>query len=262
MAARDRARRLAVVLTESVHAGLLTAYDLVALGRHPHTPWSGRLSEEDHRAVRGALEMVGAPELSTRVLADLSDGERQKVMIARALAQEPRLMVLDEITAFLDLPRRVEVMRLLRRLARSAHRAVLVSSHDLDLALRSADRLWLLPKGGELRAGAPEDLVLSGAFEATFEARDVVFDRSQGSFHVHRDYRGEVELSADGLERFWTRRALERLGLRVAQDGEPRELKVEVRHRDGRACWCLVREGRSSEYGSVYELSLSLRLNA
>jgi iron complex transport system ATP-binding protein len=248
-----------VVLTETVHPGLASVYDLAALGRYPHTGWSGLMADEDHRAVREALASVGALELAHRPVADLSDGERQKVMIARALAQEPRLLVLDEITAFLDLPRRVEVMRLLRRLAHSSRRAVLVSSHDLDLALRSADRLWLLPKGGKLEAGAPEDLVLSGAFEAAFAAEGVAFDREEGSFHVHRDARGEVELSGEGLELLWTRRALERQGLKVAREGTRRDVRVEVESGEGRTRWNLFRDGQSRQYDTLYDLTLELR---
>ena len=210
MPARERAKRLSVVLTERVEAGLLTAYSLVGLGRYPHTNWSGKLSEHDHEVVRDCIRRVGAEDLAQRYVSDLSDGERQRVMMARALAQEPRMMILDEITAFLDLPRRVDAMRLLRRLARETGRAILLSTHDLELALRAADRVWLLPKGGTLVTGAPEDLVLSGAFEAAFASEGVDFDRARGAFQVHRHFVGEVELVGDGLTRYWTQRTLER----------------------------------------------------
>ena len=209
MPARERARRLGVVLTEKVEAGLLTAYALVGLGRYPHTSWSGRLSQHDRKVVRKCIERVGAQDLAHRLVSDLSDGERQRIMMARALAQEPRLLVLDEITAFLDLPRRVDAMRLLRRVVRETSRAVLLATHDLELALRAADRVWLLPMGGQLETGAPEDLVLSGAFEAAFASEGVDFDRTRGAFVVHRHFVGEVELIGDGLARYWTARMLE-----------------------------------------------------
>jgi iron complex transport system ATP-binding protein len=194
MPARERARRLSVVLTDRIQVGQLTAYTLFGLGRYPHTNWSGRLTEADHAVIRRALAATGATDLAARPVGDLSDGERQKVLIARALAQEPRLMVLDEITAFLDLPRRVEVMRLLGRLARTTENAVLLATHDLDLALRSADRIWLLPRGGPLQVGAPEDLILSGAFESVFATEGVAFDRADGSFRLHRAYHSVVTL--------------------------------------------------------------------
>ena len=170
MSAPQLARKLSLVLTERVQAGMLTAYEVVGLGRYPHTNWAGKLTDYDHQIINWSIKMVGADELAGRVLAELSDGERQKIMVARSLAQEPQVMILDEVTAFLDLPRRVEIMHLLRSLAHSTDKAILLSTHDMDLALRSADRLWLLPKGGKLHVGAPEDLVLNGSFEEVFSS--------------------------------------------------------------------------------------------
>ena len=155
LAEDERARLLGLVLTERVAAGNLSAYALVSLGRYPYTGWDGRLSAADEEVVRWALGAVGAEDLAARSVDELSDGERQKVMVARALAQEPAVLLLDEPTAFLDLPRRVEIMQLLRQLAYDTGSAVLLSTHDLDLALRCADRLWLLPAGGPLETGAP-----------------------------------------------------------------------------------------------------------
>ncbi len=259
MPARERARQLGVVLTERITAGLLTAYSLVSLGRYPHTNWMGRMSDRDHEVVRWALDTVGAAELARRHVGDLSDGERQKVMIARALAQEPRLMILDEVTAFLDLPRRVEVMRLLRHMARSTGRAILLSTHDLDLALRSADRIWLLPAGGPLATGAPEDLVLGGAFEAAFASEGIEFDREHGAFQIHRKFDAEVELAGRGVELFWTRRALEREGLHIRENGRTAALRVEVLTVQGRPCWRLTGDGETRRYDTLYELTRFLR---
>ena len=149
----ERARLLGLVLTERVDVGNLSAYALVALGRYPYTGWDGSLSPADEEVVRWAIDAVGARDLAARSVGELSDGERQKVMIARALAQEPAVLLLDEPTAFLDLPRRVEIVQLLRRLVGDSDRAVLLSTHDLDLALRCADRLWLLPLDGPCNWG-------------------------------------------------------------------------------------------------------------
>jgi iron complex transport system ATP-binding protein len=212
---RDFARELSVVLTDRVSVGMMDVYTLVSLGRQPHTDWTGRLRERDHAIVRESLRAVGADVLAARQIAELSDGERQRVMVARALAQEPAVMVLDEITAFLDLPRRVDVMRLLRDLARRRRCAVLLSTHDLDLALRTADRVWLLGRDGVLRLGAPEELVLSGAFEHTFEGEGIVFDREQGAFLLASSPTSDVSLRGEGVATAWTARALERLGFRV-----------------------------------------------
>ena len=248
--ARDLARRLSVVLTERVNPGLLTASTLVALGRHPYTDWSGRLSVHDTAVVRQAIADVGAEALADRQVGELSDGERQKIMIARALAQEPALMILDEPTAFLDLPRRVEMMQLLRRLAHESQRTILLSTHDLDLALRTADRIWLMPSGEPLQVGAPEDLVLSGAFEAAFRAEGVTFDAQTGAFRIQSETRGRVSVSGDGLPALWTKRALERAGFTVSSSSESAIAQVEVEA--GR--WRLNAGSEIEEYSSLYDL--------
>ena len=167
-----RARHLAIVLTEGIQVPMLSAYDLVAFGRVPFTDWRGTLTPHDRQVIQRALDSVGATDLASRYVAELSDGERQRVMIARALAQEPSAMLLDEITGFLDLPRRIEVMRLLRRAAHQTGCAVFLSTHDLDLALRTADRIWLMSKDHVLRVASPERLMMDGAFQAAFGLDD------------------------------------------------------------------------------------------
>lgn len=170
---------------------------------------------EDHRVVAEAMAAVGASDLADRHLGQLSDGQRQRVWIARALAQEPTVLLLDEPTAFLDLPGRVETVALLRRLAVERDLAVVASLHDLDLALRIADRVWLLDADGVMRAGAPEDLALSGAIDAAFGRDDVRFDLTTASFATPVDCCAEVGLSGldtDPVRRLWTERALTRAG--------------------------------------------------
>ncbi len=252
--ARQLAKKLSLVLTERVQAGMLTAYEVVALGRYPHTNWAGKLTDKDHEIIQESIQMSGAEELAGRVLAELSDGERQKVMVARALAQQPKLMILDEVTAFLDLPRRVEIMQLLRELAHSTGKAVLLSTHDMDLALRSADCLWLLPKGGALQIGAPEDLVLNGAFERAFATEGVAFDRQSGAFQMHQTYQRAVQLHGDGEAERWTRRALERDGIAVNARAT---MKVEVQSEPDR--WTLHHAGNSQQYATIYELMSGIR---
>jgi iron complex transport system ATP-binding protein len=216
---RDLARRLSLVLTERAAVGTLPVWSLVAMGRHPFTGWSGRLRRSDETAVGAALEATGMAALAWRPMSELSDGERQKAMIARALAQEPGIMILDEATAHLDLPRRVELMDLLRRLARDRGCAILLSSHDLDLSLRSADRLWLI-SAGQIREGIPEDLILSGGFAAAFQDDRLAFDPWQGAFQWPRPPRGAVRVAGEGLAALWTRRALERVGFDLAEDAD------------------------------------------
>ncbi|NPV06790.1 MAG: ABC transporter ATP-binding protein [Anaerolineae bacterium] len=257
--AAELARQLSVVLTDRVNVGVLSAYALVALGRHPYTDWSGRLTARDEEVVRWAIEKVGAAPLAHRSVGELSDGERQKVMIARALAQEPRLLVLDEPTAYLDLPRRVEVMHLLKGLARSGERAILLSTHDLDLALRTADRIWLMSPDGLLAEGAPEDLVLTGAFERAFRSEGVEFDPATGSFAIGAPAAGEVALEGDGLVATWTRRALEREGFRVSDNGHSAEARVEVRSEGPELIWLTRVGAQCQEHRSVHDVLACLK---
>lgn len=166
--AAQLAKHLAVVLTERIDVGNLTVYDMVALGRYPYTNWLGHLSRDDQVIILSAMSQTRCAILADRNINELSDGERQRVMIARALAQMTPVLVLDEPTAFLDLPRRIEVIRLLYSLARETQRAVLVSTHELDLALRYADRLWLIDEIGQFIQGYPDELKSNGTLKRVF----------------------------------------------------------------------------------------------
>lgn len=174
LADAERARRVAVVLTTPVEIDYMTAAEVVALGRYPHTGAGGRLGEADRAVVAWALRAVGVEKLAGRPLRGLSDGERQRVMVARGLAQEPAVLLLDEPTAFLDLTNRADMMRLLRSLARGGLHGrplgILLSTHELDLSLRTADQMWLLQAGRPLQMGSPAELRETGAFQAAFGA--------------------------------------------------------------------------------------------
>lgn len=217
LSSAERARRLAVVLTDRVEAGLLTGFELAALGRYPYLGWAGRLSTDDRRLVRKSLLAVGAETLAAKPVAEMSDGERQRVMLARALAQQPKVLVLDEITAFLDLPRRIETLHLLQRLAREQRLAILLSCHDLDLALRCADQIWLLDAQRRLHVGAPEDLVLDGCLGEAFCASGLRFDIERGEWGMAQSYARPVRLVGQGATRIWALRALQRVGYREAE---------------------------------------------
>ncbi|HEX8425891.1 ABC transporter ATP-binding protein [Hymenobacter sp.] len=212
LSAPERARQLSVVLTDRLDAGNLTVEELVSLGRHPHTGWLGRLSAHDEAQVLAALAATNTTSFARRPVGELSDGERQKVLLARALAQDTPLILLDEPTAHLDLPNRVALMRLLHNLARQTGKAILLSTHELDLALQAADRVWLLSATGTLHAGTPEDLVLSGTFAEAFAREGLAFDPATGTFALHAPAGPAVQLLGEGAAAFWTRRALEREG--------------------------------------------------
>ena len=164
---------IGVVLTERGNAGGLSVYETVSLGRYRHTGFFGTLNENDHIIIRKALEAVGISEKADCFVSETSDGERQKVFIAKALAQECPVIVLDEPTAFLDVKSRIETMLLLRRLAHEEGKAILVSTHDLDNALNYADTLWLLSRGSGMISGTPRELSENGTVEKFFELPEV-----------------------------------------------------------------------------------------
>ncbi len=159
--------RRSVVLTDYPDVGMLRARDLVGLGRYPHTGWGGRLTDHDHGVVEESLAAAGAEHLADRSVDRLSDGERQRVMIARALAQEPRLLLLDEPTAFLDIGARFELMGLLRQLADDGL-AVVLATHELELALAHADLVWLIDGRRQLIATTPVAAVTGGHIADVF----------------------------------------------------------------------------------------------
>jgi iron complex transport system ATP-binding protein len=232
----ELARRLGVVLTERVVVEALPVRRIVELGRYPHSGWFGRITEQDRRVVDWSIDAVGARHLAGRDFSRLSDGERQRVMIARALAQEPVLLLLDEPTAFLDVPSRVEVMGLLRQLTRDRPLAVVVSTHDLELALRTADVVWLVMPGGELMIGAPEDLILAGGLAQAFEGRQIRFHPEERSFRLLTGDRGEAVVRGSGLRAVLASAVLEREGYAVVPASETCALSVDA----DESGWCAL----------------------
>jgi len=176
MPQKQRSRILGLVSTERIQAGALTVTELVGLGRQPHTGFLGRLDEEDHQIVHQAMVDAGIISKANEYVASLSDGERQKAMIARALAQQTPIIILDEPTAFLDVASRIETMRLLQTLAHDRGKAVLLSSHDISQSLMLADQLWLITTDRQVLTGAPADLIKAGAMDYLFTNRSIHFN--------------------------------------------------------------------------------------
>lgn len=183
MPRRELARLVSVVNTDRVEADALTVREVVEMGRYPHTGFFGRLGADDRRIVGEALAMTGTECFSTRNVSTLSDGERQKVMVARALAQDTPVVLLDEPTAFLDVAGRVELLNLLRRLAAECDKAVLLSSHHISSALELSDKLWLMPGDRTLVVDTPANLIAAqkaaepvNALDRLFAGRNITFD--------------------------------------------------------------------------------------
>ena len=146
---RKLARTIGIVLTEKPDVQQMTVMELVEMGRAPYTGFWGRLNEDDRKVCNEAIALIGIEPLKDRMIQTLSDGERQKVMIAKALAQQTPVIFLDEPTAFLDYPSKVDMLLLLSRISREAQKTIFLSTHDLELALQVADTIWLMDKSGK-----------------------------------------------------------------------------------------------------------------
>ncbi|MBS1665564.1 MAG: ABC transporter ATP-binding protein [Bacteroidetes bacterium] len=250
----QRARQISMVLTDKISSHHLSVYSLVALGRYPYSGWMGGLDETDKKTIEWAIDAAGIRPFLDRKLFTLSDGESQKVMLARALAQDTPVLMLDEPTAHLDLPSRIRLMRLLHQLAHDTGKGVLLSTHELELALQVADEVWLLQNADSFHRGAPEDLVLSGAFEAAFAHEDIRFDKQTGTFAINHEDRQPVVLMGQGVTAYWTKRALQRDGFFVPEAVEDSVPAVEggvpvvrVQEEGGRPYWMLERKGRQDQ---------------
>lgn len=262
--ALEVAHQLSMVLTEKITVGNLSVYALVSLGRMPYTGWLGKLTDQDKAQVAWALQATGTTEFIHRNVNQLSDGERQKVMIARALAQDTSLILLDEPTAHLDLPNRVMIFKLLRKLAKQTGKAVLLTTHELDLALQSADKIWLMGKKlaqgqGKMITGTPEDLVLNETFEQAFDKEGFYFDKQTGAFKINEPERKNICLKGEGVQAFWTQRALEREGYAVVatQDASPYVITLSGNNKSNYS-WTVTTSQAENTYQSIEKLLLAL----
>ncbi len=247
------ASQIAVVLSEFEGVGGMKVEELVELGRAPYSGWSGKLSPEDKSKVEAALAQTEVAQLSDRSIGTLSDGERQRVMIARALAQETPLVLLDEPTSHLDISHRVKVMRLLHNLTRKERKGILLSSHDLDLALQGADEIWLLSEDGNMIVGTPEDLLLSGQIAQAYGAGSEEYDWKEGGLRLLPPGNHPIQLIMDTATKVWVRRALAKIDWREgSSDDTTRQL---VRTEAG---WEVVMDGKGEEFGSLREVLGSL----
>lgn len=186
---KELAKCMSVVLTEKPLLENMEVEALVGIGRSPYTDFWGRMDDEDKAAVERAITLTGIEGLRHRQVQSLSDGERQKVMIAKAFAQETPIIFLDEPTAFLDYPSKVEIMMLLYSLAHKLHKTIFMSTHDLDMALQLSDLIWLIDKKEGIRTGTHRELSESGDLERYFVRPGIRFDRGDGLFKIDFSYR-------------------------------------------------------------------------
>jgi iron complex transport system ATP-binding protein len=251
---REFARAVSFVGAGSSAAEDLTVVEMVSLGRHPYTNWWGSLREADRLKVRESLYFVGMEGFEHVKVDRLSDGERQRVMIARALAQDTNVMILDEPTAFLDIPNRIGIVEVLHKL-RAEGRTVIFSTHDFDNAFTHADKIWVI-HDRQLIDGAPEDLGMAGTFADLFSDSGVVFDDRNLHFLRERTLEQAIRvILLDEQVNYWTCRALERAGYRMETEGEETPPFIRIEHDEAGYRWVLQVENRSLTFLSLYRLT-------
>ncbi len=213
----ERSTLFSLVLTDPVDVENLTVHDLVALGRFPYTNWAGSLSEIDEAKITESLQQVNLAHKAHSYLNEISDGEKQRAVIAKALAQDTPLVLLDEPTAHLDLPNRIEIMLLLRRLSVNTQKTFILSTHELDLALQMADKIWLMNSNG-VEVGIPEDLMLTGKFQEAFGSHSFQFDENDGHCKINHLV-GPLHVNVIGEKpaTLWLQRALLRCGIQLSE---------------------------------------------
>lgn len=189
MPARQRSKYIALVLTERESMASTRVEEIVAMGRYPHTNFMGQLSDADKHAIKEAMLQVGVENKHSEYFNCLSDGEKQRVLIAKAIAQQTPLILLDEPTAHLDLPNRIHTMRLLRILAHEQKKSIIISTHELDLAMQTADTVWLMSEQG-VATGTPEELISSGAFQQAFADDSFTLISENGTLRFHLNTNG------------------------------------------------------------------------
>lgn len=249
-------KKLAFVGTNLQLNENMTVYELVALGRHPYTNWWGKLDEIDEIRIEEALRFVDMLHFSKTFVNTLSDGERQRVLIASALAQDTDLIVLDEPTAFLDIPNKLSVAEVLYQLKLSG-KTVLYSTHDFEAAMNYSDRLWILHQK-ELLIGSPEDLGLAGAFSKLYQQSDILFDEVDLRFRRKNTGWTEIHLSGKhDMVYNWTKRALERISYKCV-DNKMLSLQIKIENKGDSVQWHVTKEGVVSSYTKLYDLAAYL----
>jgi len=242
--------RVGYISTEIVKVSNMRVYDLVSLGRFPYTNWLGRINLADHKIIMEAITKTGMTDYKDRPVTELSDGERQRAMIAMVLAQDAKIMVLDEPTAFLDISSKFEIIHLMHELTTSRYKTIIFSTHDLSMALSQADKIWVLKETG-LSEGAPEDLMLEGTFNTLFDDANVKFNILDGTFNIRNVERGSIIVKGEGERKFWTEKALIRAGYAIG--GQQSAIEVEVPALPD-SNWICRTPWSINEFNSIYGL--------
>jgi iron complex transport system ATP-binding protein len=256
----DMAKLVSFVSTEPINIHYLRVNELVAMGRFPYTGWLGKLDDTDLKFIDEAAELTGITHLMLKCIQELSDGERQKVMIARALAQDTPIIILDEPTAFLDLPARYDIMRILNNLTLQYNKTILFTTHDLAIAMDIADKLWVMTEG-ILYEGAPEDLLINKVFRKLFLNSAAEFDAKSFSFRLKKEMKNVVLMRGEKRYMPLTKKAMERIGFLTVEKGSS-AAEIIILDKNNAPVWQLLYHETDNRFDSIYTLTTFLKKNA
>ena len=253
----EKARRISYVSTELIRTGNLTVFDLVSLGRFPHTLSTGRLYKTDIDIVNSALDIVGMSDFAERKISEISDGENQKIMIARAVAQDTNCILLDEPTAFLDIENKLRFIEILKKIVKTG-KSVIYSTHELRNALKTSDKIWLISED-KIKEGAPEDIITAGKISNFSKSDSFCFDIDTYNFETQfeTDYFVNPVNKTDNEMIFkLCLKALERLGIKTS---EKSGFRIEVCNKNNDFVLKFYSENSEKSFNSIYELSCFLK---
>jgi len=249
---KEFAKMLSFVSTEIINVPNMLVSELVTLGRFPHTHWLGKLTDQDIFHTDNALNLLNMTQFKHRFVNELSDGEKQRVMIARTLAQNTPLIVLDEPTAHLDLANKYLLINTLKELCTQHSKTIIFSTHDLNIALKSADKIWLfLPDA--LHEGAPEDLILKGVINTIFQSTEIFFNATTYDFELNKNTKETINLVGTAKYYELTARALQRIGYQISKNANK---TIFINESANTISWQI---DQNPQVYSLYELAQALQ---
>ncbi|WP_420581221.1 ABC transporter ATP-binding protein [Reichenbachiella sp.] len=216
---RMLATKLGIITTEKIGMSNMTVRELVALGRYPYTNWIGQESNEDKEKIEESISRCRINYIEKAKLSAISDGQFQKAMVARVLAQDTDIILMDEPTAHLDVVNRVEMFQLLQSIKNETGKSILISTHELDLSMQFADELWLMNFNAPIVTGTPEDLGLSGEIEKVFFHEEFQLDSRTGQVKLKQEVNRFFQITGEDKPAHWVQKALERKGYGVSEGG-------------------------------------------
>ncbi|MBK26633.1 MAG: iron ABC transporter ATP-binding protein [Halobacteriovorax sp.] len=218
---KELSKLVSVVLTERGNINGLTVEDIVRLGRFPHTNMWGKLEEKDRRIIKECIELLNLESLKSELASELSDGQLQKVFIARALAQDAPLIILDEPTTFLDISNKMELMAILDRISKARNKALLFSSHDWELALEMCPKVWLIDSTNSVISGTPEEFLYTGVIQKLFMHERFYLNNNNGRFCELKERTQKLKFKCDNsVVTEWVDHALSKIGYKIESEAD------------------------------------------